>query len=131
VRVKQSTYRHARDYASMITVRTRSADGEHEMAGALFGKQDLRIVRVDGFAIEAIPSGHLVVLSNRDVPGVIGRIATYLGDAGINIGRFYLGRKRAGGEAMAVIEVDEAVADDQLTALAALPNILSARRVDL
>jgi D-3-phosphoglycerate dehydrogenase / 2-oxoglutarate reductase len=115
----------------MITVRTRSAEGEHEVAGALFGKQDLRIVRVDGFAIEAIPSGHLVVLSNEDVPGVIGRIATYLGDARINIGRFYLGRKRAGGEAMAVIETDEAVGDEQLGALAALPNILSARRVEL
>jgi D-3-phosphoglycerate dehydrogenase len=131
VRVRQSTSVHARDYASLITVRTRSADGEHQVAGALFGKQDERIVRVDNFNIEAVPAGHMVLLSNRDVPGVIGRVATLLGGAGINIARFYLGRKEPGGDAMALIQVDEPMGDGLLAELAALPEVLGARRVTL
>ena len=131
VRVRQSTVRHARDYASVITVRTRSGEGEHEVSGAVFGAEDQRIVRVDGFSLDAVPSGHMVLLSNRDVPGVIGKIATYLGDAGINIARFYLGRHGVGGEAMALIQVDEPVGDEHLAALAALPNVVSARTIAL
>jgi D-3-phosphoglycerate dehydrogenase len=131
VRVRQSTDRHARDFASLITVRTRSAEGEHEVAGALFGRKDARIVRVDGFDIDAVPEGDLVLVSNRDVPGVIGRIATALGDAGINIARFHLGRAHAGGDAMALIATDEPVDDARLSLISSLPEIVSARRIAL
>ncbi len=131
VRVRQSTDRQARDFASLISVRTRSAEGEHEVSGAMFGQKDARIVRVDGFDIDAIPAGHLVLLSNRDVPGVVGRIATFLGDAGINIARFHLGRTVAGGEAMSLIATDDPVGDDHITALGSLPNVVGARRITL
>jgi D-3-phosphoglycerate dehydrogenase len=131
LRVRQATSIHVRDYASLITVRTRSAEGEHAVAGALFGKQDQRIVRVDDYPIEAIPEGHLVLLSNQDVPGVIGRVATLLGNASINIGRFYLGRRKPGEEAMALVQVDEPIDDALLAELAALPSILGARRIAL
>jgi D-3-phosphoglycerate dehydrogenase len=131
VRVRISTSRHARDFASMITVRTRSAEGEHEVSGAVVGARDQRIVRVDGFSLEAIPSGNLVLLSNRDVPGVIGRVATYLGDAGLNIARFYLGRRAPGEAALALIQVDEPVGERQLADLASLPEIVSARAITL
>ena len=71
----------------------------------------------------------MVLLSNQDVPGVIGRVATLLGNAGINIGRFYLGRSRPGEVAMALVQVDEPIGDALLAELAALPSILGARRV--
>jgi D-3-phosphoglycerate dehydrogenase len=131
IRVRQATDRQARDYASMITVRTRTEEGEHEVAGAMFDRGDARIVRVDGFDLEAVPEGHLVLLANRDVPGVIGHIATFLGDQGINIARFYLGRKLAGDVAMALVQVDEPLSEAQRAALAGLPEVLSARRITL
>lgn len=131
IRVRQTSDRHARDYASTIGVRTISADGSHDAVGAMFGASDPRIVRVDGYTIEAVPEGHMVLLRNRDVPGVIGRIATGLGDAGVNIARFYLGRLTVGEEAMALIQVDDKVTDAQIAELAALPNVLSARRIRL
>jgi D-3-phosphoglycerate dehydrogenase len=131
VRVRQATDRRARDFASLVTVRTRSAEGEHVVAGAIFGRDEPRIVRVDGFEIDAVPEGHLVLLANRDVPGVIGQIATRLGDAGVNIARFHLGRSAAGGDAMALIATDEPVSEDLLAALASLPNVVSARRITL
>jgi D-3-phosphoglycerate dehydrogenase len=131
VRVRQSTERQARDFASLVTVRTRSAEGEHEVAGALFGKKDARIVRVDAIDIDALPEGHLVLVSNRDVPGVIGRIATSLGDAGINIARFHLGRTQAGGAAMALIATDEQVDEKRVRELVGLPDVLGARSITL
>ncbi len=131
VRVRQSTERQARDFASLVTVRTRSAEGEHEVAGALFGKKDPRIVRVDGFDIDAVPEGHLILVSNRDVPGVIGKIASALGSAGINIARFHLGRTKPGGDAMALIATDEPVTDDRLGELVALSGVVSARAITL
>ena len=117
VRVTVSTSSQARDYASTIGVRVRSSDGEHGLIGALFGAGDPRIVRVDGFNIEAIPDGHMVLLSNRDVPGVIGRVASRIGAAGVNIGRFYLGRKEIGGDAMALVQVDQPIDDDLVAGL--------------
>jgi D-3-phosphoglycerate dehydrogenase len=131
VPVTVSTSTHARDYASTIGLRVRSTEGEHEVIGALFGAGDPRIVRVDGFNIEAIPTGHMVLLSNRDVPGVIGHVASRIGAAGVNIARFYLGRKAAGGEAMALVQVDEPIGDALLAELATLPDVLEARRITL
>jgi D-3-phosphoglycerate dehydrogenase len=131
VRVRVSTSSHARDYASTIGLRVRTSEGEHEVIGALFGAGDPRIVRVDGFNIEAIPEGHMVLLRNRDVPGVIGDVASRIGKAGVNIARFYLGRKEAGGDAMALVQVDEPIASELVDELAASPHVLTARRITL
>jgi len=57
-----------------------------------------RITEINGFHIEAIPHGHMLVMHNRDVPGVIGRVGTILGDRGVNISRFHLGRRERGGK---------------------------------
>ena len=77
------------------------------MAGAPFGAaREGRITEINGFRIEAIPTGHMLVTRNVDVPGVIGRLGTILGAHGVNISRFHLGRRERGGEAMAVIEID-------------------------
>jgi D-3-phosphoglycerate dehydrogenase len=71
------------------------------------------------------------VMRNRDVPGVIGRVGTILGERGVNISRFHLGRRERGGEAMAVIEVDAPLADGTLTELVAFEPVISARQIKL
>jgi D-3-phosphoglycerate dehydrogenase len=73
----------------------------------------------------------MLVMRNRDVPGVIGRVGTILGDHGINISRFHLGRRERGGEAMAVIEVDAAADAETLNALRSLQEILSVQVIEL
>jgi D-3-phosphoglycerate dehydrogenase / 2-oxoglutarate reductase len=112
--------------ATVITVK-----GERTVAGALFGNNEGRITEVDGFRIEAIPSGNMLVMENRDVPGVIGHVGTILGEHGINISRFHLGRHERGGEAMAVIETDTPVSEKTLEALRSLEAVLSARPIEL
>jgi D-3-phosphoglycerate dehydrogenase len=73
----------------------------------------------------------MLVLRNRDVPGVIGEIGTLLGAAGINISRFQLGRRERGGEAMAVIEIDGPLSSELLDELRSFEQVVSAEQIEL
>jgi D-3-phosphoglycerate dehydrogenase len=131
IKVTESLSRRARDFASMIRVRAVTADQESEVAGALFGRRDTRIVRINGFNLEAIPKGHMLLLFNRDEPGVLGRIATFIGDNRINISRLYLGRKKIGESALALIQIDQPLAEPVLLELTSLPAVISVKQVKL
>jgi D-3-phosphoglycerate dehydrogenase len=131
IKVTESISRRARDYASMIRVRAITAEQESEVAGALFGRRDGRIVRINGFNLEAIPKGHMLLLFNRDEPGVLGRVATFIGDHRVNISRLYLGRKKIGERALALIQIDQHLAEDVLRELATLPAVISVKQVKL
>jgi D-3-phosphoglycerate dehydrogenase len=131
IKVTESLSRRARDFASLIRVRAITRASESEVAGALFGRREGRIVRINGFNLEAIPKGHMIVLFNRDAPGVLGRIATYIGDQRVNIGRLYLGRKKIGESALALIQIDQPLSDDALEGLARIDDVLSVKQVKL
>jgi D-3-phosphoglycerate dehydrogenase / 2-oxoglutarate reductase len=131
IKVSESLSRRARDFASMIRVRAVTAERESEVAGALFGRRDGRIVRINGFNLEAIPKGHMILLFNRDQPGVLGSVATFIGDQGVNIGRLYLGRKKVGESAIALIQIDQPLTEETLRELASLPAVISAKQVSL
>ena len=115
-----------------LRTRVRTTSGEQTVAGALFGPRgDGRVTEIDGFRIEAVPSGNMLLTRSSDVPGVIGRVGTILGDHGVNISRFHLGRRERGGEAMAVIETDAPPDDSTLDELRAFEPVISARRISL
>jgi D-3-phosphoglycerate dehydrogenase len=92
---------------------------------ALDGAQP-RLTRIGGFHIDVMPRDTLVVLTNNDVPGVIGRVGTVLGDAGVNIAEYHQARLAQGGEALAAISVDGAVGAGVREALLRLPDVSSA-----
>ncbi|MGI8655816.1 MAG: phosphoglycerate dehydrogenase [Pyrinomonadaceae bacterium] len=124
----------AKGIGTMSHIRTRvlMTDAEQLVAGALFGMQsDGRITEINGFRLEAILRGHLLVTRNRDVPGVIGRIGSALGERGVNISSFHLGRRERGGEAMAVIETDAPLGKDALDSLRSLDELSYAREIEL
>jgi D-3-phosphoglycerate dehydrogenase len=76
--------------------------------------------------MEAVPEGYVLMLHNRDVPGVVGAVGTLLGQHGINIAGIELGRERVGGLALSLIHVDDVVPPGTLAALRTLPNIITA-----
>src|SRR6266487_5072613 len=121
IHVTTTYLRAATDSAPAIRTHVITSIGEQTLAGTIFGYsgggREGRITEINGFHIEAVPHGHMLVLRNRDVPGVIGRVGTILGEHGVNISHFHLGRRERGGEAMAVIEVDAPVAKETLQAL--------------
>lgn len=131
IKVTESTQAKAEDFTSLIVITTRSKVEENSVAGTLFGKKELRIVRLNGFFIEAIPEGHLLVINNYDKPGVIGNIGEKLGKRGINIAHMQLGRNRLGGNAISMLQVDTALPANVLEEVLKLPNIVSVRQVEL
>ncbi len=131
VRISEARSRRATDFASMVEVTMETEEQQSRVAGALLGEKDLRIVRVNGFNLEAIPKGHMLLCTNRDVPGVLGKFCSLLGENNINIGRLYLGRKEVGGTAIMLSQIDTSASDELISALAQMPDIISAKRVYL
>jgi D-3-phosphoglycerate dehydrogenase len=114
------------DYHTLLRVSVKTEDGERSVAGTLFGDSAPRLVELLGIKIEADLAGPMLYVVNEDAPGFIGRLGTALGEAGVNIGTFHLGRRSAGGEAVLLLSVDEAVTPDLLTKVRALPGVKTA-----
>ena len=135
IKVTTTYIRTAGDMAPAIHTEIRAGHSTQSLAGSLFGyggqRREGRITEIDGFHLEATPHGHMVVTRNHDVPGVIGGIGTILGEGGVNISRFHLGRRERGGEAMAVIEVDAPLSKETLQSLRSLEQVISAQPIDL
>jgi D-3-phosphoglycerate dehydrogenase len=126
VRSTHSTSAHPH----LIGVAVEGPDGETEVAGMLYGEEP-RVVQFAGFHLEFRPEGLLLVLRNRDVPGVVGRLGTLLGEAGINIADIHLARREGGEDALAVLRLDQEPPAACLEELRALPEVRGAQVVDL
>jgi D-3-phosphoglycerate dehydrogenase len=131
IKVVESKSSRASDFASSISVKVKNKDKVFEVEGAVFGAKHPRIVKIDSFYLEAVPEGYLLILHNRDVPGVVGAVGTLLGEKGINIAGMELGREKVGGMAISCVHVDGAVPKDAMDALRGLPNIVTAQLVKL
>ncbi|WP_084583983.1 phosphoglycerate dehydrogenase [Sphingomonas azotifigens] len=120
--------RHDRegDYHTLVRVTVGTQAGDRSVAGTLFGNAAPRLVELFGIKVEADLAGHMLYIVNEDAPGFIGRLGTTLGEAGVNIGTFHLGRRSAGGEAILLLSVDEAVDDALLAKVRALPGVKTA-----
>jgi len=126
IKVSEAKAQKCEPYASLLKVTAVTERGESSVSGTVFGGAP-KIVQIDAFAIEAELSGGILMLQNQDVPGVVGRVGTFLGEKGINIAGLQLGRKEVGGTAVSLINVDNAVPENVLTQLRKLPNITAAR----
>ena len=114
------------DYHTLVRVTVATASGDRSVAGTLFGDQAPRLVELFGIKVEADLAGPMLYVVNDDAPGFIGRLGTLLGEAGVNIGTFHLGRRQAGGEAVLLLSVDEPVTADLLARVKALPGVRTA-----
>ena len=117
--------RHQREgaYNTLIRVTVGTEQGERSVAGTLFGADAPRLVEIFGVGIEAELAGDMLYIVNEDAPGFIGRIGTLLGENGINIGTFHLGRRQAGGEAVLLLSVDQAIPQDVVRQACALQGV--------
>jgi D-3-phosphoglycerate dehydrogenase len=120
-----------RDYANLITFRAATAREDLCVSGTVFHEKNQRIVSVNNYRVEFKPEGHLVYIVNKDVPGVVGRVGTTLGDYEINIAEYNLARGTTGGRAMAVITIDSPLSDNAANALRLIPAIEELRLVKL
>ena len=124
--VSEVTRSASSDYQTMVRLRVGLEGRELSIAGTLYSDQHPRVVELNGIAVEAELGANMLYVTNEDKPGFIGRLGTTLGDAGVNIATFNLGRSTRGGEALALIELDEPIPDNVLDAVRALPYVREA-----
>ncbi|MBT3401792.1 MAG: ACT domain-containing protein, partial [Rhodospirillaceae bacterium] len=115
------------DYSNLIGLTLRTERRTRSVEGSLLGGDRPRIVGIEGIKTEAQLGPFMLYIRNQDVPGIIGYLGKTLGDAGVNIATFHLGRMEAGGEAIALIKVDEDPGPEVLATLRGLPAIRQAK----
>ena len=123
-----STIKHDRacDYQTLLRVSVGSKSRTRVLAGTLFAGTQARLVDIQGIKIEAEFAKSLLYIRNYDSPGFIGALGTLLGNEGINIATFHLGRRENGGEALALVEVEGHVSDAVLSDVRSLPQVVRA-----
>lgn len=119
------------DYANLIYCRAHTEVGQRTLAGVLFGGRDPRLVQVDDYHLDANPMGTVLILRNRDVPGVIGQVGTILAAYNVNIGEWRMGRFTPGGDALSFINLDATPPSQVLDALEKVPAITQVKLLNL
>lgn len=127
ISVTESKNEQPGDYETLIRVTVETENQSRSITGTLFGGGKARIVNIKDIEIEAEFAPHMLYITNKDQPGVIGDLGRTLSDAGVNIASFHLGRAFVGGDAIALIQVDQPVTSTLLDAVAMLPNVVQTK----
>jgi D-3-phosphoglycerate dehydrogenase len=125
--VEETTREMAGDYESLITVRVTTERQSRHVSGTVFADGRPRIVNIKGIRMDAEFGPSMIYITNFDKPGFIGRFSSTLGEAGINIATFHVGRDAPGGNAIALIEIDGELPPDVLANVRALPQVQIAK----
>jgi D-3-phosphoglycerate dehydrogenase len=125
--VEETTREMAGDYESLITITVVTETQTRAVSGTVFADGRPRIVNIKGIRMDAEFGPSMIYITNLDKPGFIGRFSSTLGEAGINIATFHVGREAPGGSAVALIEIDGELPADVLAKVRALPQVQSAR----
>ena len=131
IAISSTTHPMPHDYTNMITFRASSGRDEVCVSGTLFSEKNQRIVSVNNFRVEFKPEGNLIYAINKDVPGVVGKVGTLLGDREINIAEYNLARTGRDGKAMAIITVDTPLDSETLKFLQSYREMEEVKQVRL
>jgi D-3-phosphoglycerate dehydrogenase len=129
ITVAQVNREASSDYPNLISCQVTSTEETRLIAGSLLSRGRPRIVQIDGFPMDVQPAGDILIVSSRDVPGVMGRIGTILGNHGLNIAEWRLGRTAPGGMELSFLNMDSPVPDHVLREIAASDTVIGVRRV--
>jgi D-3-phosphoglycerate dehydrogenase len=116
-------------YESRIFLNVDAEDMPRHAAGSVLSDGKPRLVEIRNINMEAEFAPHMIFVRNDDKPGFIGRFGTLLGDAGVNVATFNLGRNAPGGDAICLVAVDEPVTPDLLRQIEAIPHVKRARKL--
>jgi len=116
-------------YGSYVRLIVTTEYQTRSVAGTIYSDGKPRFIQIKGISLEAEPMPHMLYTTNTDVPGYIGALGTKLGEHGVNIATFALGRREKSGEALALIGVDEPVHPEALKEIAALPQVRQAKAI--
>jgi len=118
------------DYQTLIRVTVTTDEKTRSVSGTLFGGDQPRLVEIKGIPIEAELGANMLYVTNQDKPGFIGALGTLLGQQGVNIATFHLGRAVAGGDAILLAQVDQKLTEDIIAKVRALPQVVQAKALE-
>jgi D-3-phosphoglycerate dehydrogenase len=131
IKITQTMGQSPVDYPNLVTCRVAGDDWERLIAGVLFAGGQPRIVRWNDYDIDARPEGHILLMQNKDVPGVVGQIGTILAAYEVNIGEWRMGRDKPGGKALSFINLDSEIPAAALDALAKITAVTRAKALSM
>ncbi len=131
LKVEQVKIREEKEYLNAIRLRVITDKGERLLEGALFADRSARFVKMDDVYIEIAPSTHMVVITNKDKPGVIGFLGTTLGEHKINIANMSLGRRADKSVALTILNVDTPIDKKVIGIIQSNPNVISLKTITL
>jgi len=131
IKVVESKVSQAEEYAHLITATVKTKTKKSTIAGALFANNKPRIVKIENYYVDAAPEGNMVLISNKDVPGIVGELGSLLGKNKINIAGMTFGREERGGKAISLCNVDSDVPEKLLKDLKKHKNIYDAQLLKL
>jgi D-3-phosphoglycerate dehydrogenase / 2-oxoglutarate reductase len=123
------THEHVDGYQTLITLEVETEKGARTVSGTLFQGVKPRLVEIRGIPIDAELSGNVLYVRNHDRPGFIGALGQLLGEAAVNIATFHLGRDQPGGDAIALVSIDQPVPAEVLQKICALPHVIQAKQL--
>jgi D-3-phosphoglycerate dehydrogenase len=127
ISVTESKNEQPGDYETLIRLTVQTERQSRSVTGTLFGGGKPRIVNIKDIEIEAEFAPNMLYITNKDEPGVIGDLGRTMSEAGVNIASFHLGRMTAGGDAIALVQVDQPVEPTLIDAVSALPNVVQTK----
>jgi len=131
IRVVESRTEQSDDFTNTLTIQVKSSEGENVLMGTVFGKKEPRLVRLNAFRLEALPAGPMLLVYNKDVPGVIGALGTTLGKAGVNIARMTVGREEASDQNVIFLNTNIPVSKELLAEVQGLEFIDGATALEM
>lgn len=131
IEVVESKRASSKDFASLVKLTVKTLEGENIVSGTIFGRNLPRILRINDFYLEAIPEGHILLIRNRNTPGVIGRVTSVLAAHDINIGRMHVGEEAEKRQNVILITTGSIVSDEILDKIRSLKDVFSAWRIEL
>ncbi len=131
IRVVESKTSQAADFTNLVKVKVRTSEGENILAGTVFGKKEPRLVRLNSFRLEALPAGPMLLVYNKDIPGVIGSLGTTLGNGGVNISSMTVGREEASNQNVILLNTDMRISKELLKQVLELVHIDDAMVLEL
>lgn len=132
IEVEEGLSHEDRGYSNLLRTRVKNSEGgECEIWGTMLDGRLPRIVHINGYGMDLTPEKHMLVVENKDVPGVLGNIASTMGALGLNIGECRLGRKEKHGHALTLIGLDAEATDEALARLLEFDEVVSVKKVRL
>ena len=131
IEVRRSSSDKDLGYPNLLTLKLKGDEGSISISGTIFHGSEARVVEIEGYPLEFRPKGDLLIVRNRDVPGVVGKLGSILGEAALNIAEIHLARRPGSDQALAIVRLDQQPADDVLARVKSLPEVQWALTVHL